>query len=93
VISSEYCVNLDSVHISGVSNGGMFTYYAVSKLRYILKRQSHEKPIEVQCEWVVYSHESELGFFRQSIPLGLLINRLNHFCIWLRVRREIRKYK
>ena len=32
-ISGELCVNLDSVHQSGVSNGAMFNYYAVSRLR------------------------------------------------------------
>jgi hypothetical protein len=34
-----------------------------------------------------------LVVFHQSIPLGSLINRLNDFCIWLRIRRAIRKYK
>jgi hypothetical protein len=29
----------------------------------------------------------------QQIPLGSLINRLNDFCKWLRIRRAIRKFK
>jgi hypothetical protein len=32
-------------------------------------------------------------FFHLSIPLRSLINGLNHFCIWLWIRWEIRKYK
>ena len=35
-IGSEYCVDLDSVHISGYSNGGMFAYFAIAQLRSIL---------------------------------------------------------
>jgi hypothetical protein len=31
-------------------------------------------------------------FFHQTIPFLSLINVLNHFCIFLRIRREIRKY-
>jgi hypothetical protein len=32
-------------------------------------------------------------FFHQSIPLDSLINGLKYFCIWLRIRKEIREYK
>jgi hypothetical protein len=35
---------------------------------------------------------STSGFFHQSIPLGPLIKNLNHFCIWLQIRREILKF-
>jgi hypothetical protein len=35
------------------------------------------------------SHEIfDPRLFHQSILLGSLINRLNHFCIWLRIYRE-----
>ena len=30
-IGGKYCVDLDSVHLSGLSNGGMFAYYAASR--------------------------------------------------------------
>jgi hypothetical protein len=40
------------------------------------------------------SHEIfDPRFFHQSILLQSLINGLNHSCIWLRICREIRKYK
>ena len=30
-IANDYCVDLDSVHQSGVSNGGMFSYFIASR--------------------------------------------------------------
>ena len=32
-IEGELCVNLNSVHMTGISNGGMFNYYAAARLR------------------------------------------------------------
>ena len=32
-IEGEFCVNLNSVHMTGISNGGMFNYYAAARLR------------------------------------------------------------
>jgi hypothetical protein len=44
-----------------------------------------------------FPHESCLkgidSLTTQSIPLGSLNNELTHLCIWLRIRREIPKYK
>jgi poly(3-hydroxybutyrate) depolymerase len=34
VIGLAFCLNLDSIHMSGFSNGGVFAYYAIAKLRY-----------------------------------------------------------
>jgi hypothetical protein len=34
VISEKLCVNLDSVHQSGYSNGAMFNYVSIAELRY-----------------------------------------------------------
>ena len=30
-VAAEWCVDMDSIHQSGISNGGMFSYYAVSR--------------------------------------------------------------
>ena len=27
-VSQKYCIDMDSIHMSGLSNGGMFMYYA-----------------------------------------------------------------
>ena len=27
-VSKMYCIDMDSIHMSGISNGGMFMYYA-----------------------------------------------------------------
>ena len=27
-VSQKYCIDMDSIHMSGISNGGMFLYYA-----------------------------------------------------------------
>ena len=32
-VMTDLCVASDSVHLTGVSNGGMFSYYAASRLR------------------------------------------------------------
>jgi poly(3-hydroxybutyrate) depolymerase len=32
-IGNQFCVDLNSVHMTGISNGGMFSYYAVSRLK------------------------------------------------------------
>lgn len=29
-IADEWCLNLDEIHLSGISNGGMFAYYVAS---------------------------------------------------------------
>ena len=30
-IASQYCIDLDHIHLSGISNGGMFAYYVASQ--------------------------------------------------------------
>jgi len=35
-VESQFCVDMNSIHLSGVSNGGMFSYYAASRLSDIL---------------------------------------------------------
>ena len=30
-VADTWCVDMDSIHQSGVSNGGMYSYYAVSR--------------------------------------------------------------
>ena len=29
-ITEQWCVDLDQIHMTGISNGGMFTYYMAS---------------------------------------------------------------
>ena len=29
-ITEQWCVDLDQIHMTGISNGGMFTYYIAS---------------------------------------------------------------
>ena len=31
-VAEAWCLDLDSVHLAGVSNGGIFAYYAMSRL-------------------------------------------------------------
>ena len=31
-VAAAWCLDLDSVHLAGVSNGGIFAYYAMSRL-------------------------------------------------------------
>ena len=33
-VESQFCVDTNSIHLSGYSNGGMFSYYAASRLRW-----------------------------------------------------------
>lgn len=35
-VSATYCVDLNSIHLSGVSNGGMFSYYAAPRLNDVI---------------------------------------------------------
>ena len=35
-MKDNFCITSNSIHLSGLSNGGMFTYYAISELRYDL---------------------------------------------------------
>jgi len=35
-VTDKYCINLDSIHMTGYSNGGYFGYYAVSQLDNII---------------------------------------------------------
>ena len=37
-VRDNYCLDADSVHLTGISNGGMFSYYAASKLSNIIAR-------------------------------------------------------
>merc|ERR1711976_25270 len=30
-VTEQYCIDLDHIHLSGISNGGMFTYYVASQ--------------------------------------------------------------
>ena len=30
-VAGAWCLDLDSVHLAGVSNGGIFAYYAMSR--------------------------------------------------------------
>jgi hypothetical protein len=43
-------------------------------------------PLKGQCHEIF-----DLCLFSSSIPSGPLINRLTHFCIWLRIREVIRQ--
>ena len=33
-VSEKYCIDLDSIHMTGYSNGGMFGYYAGIFIQY-----------------------------------------------------------
>merc|ERR1712117_848863 len=35
-VNDKYCLDMDSIHLTGYSNGGMFSYYAASQLNDIL---------------------------------------------------------
>ena len=35
-VKENYCVNVNSIHMTGFSNGGMFLYYAASRLNDIV---------------------------------------------------------
>ena len=37
-VRDNYCLDADSVHLTGISNGGMFSYYAASRLGDIIAR-------------------------------------------------------
>ena len=35
-VDENYCLDIDSIHMTGISNGGMYSYYAASRLNDIL---------------------------------------------------------
>ena len=35
-VNDNYCLDMKSIHMTGISNGGMFSYYAASRLNDIL---------------------------------------------------------
>ena len=36
-VAAAWCLDLDSLHMSGMSNGGMFSYYAMSRSQLCLR--------------------------------------------------------
>ena len=35
-VDENYCLDMESIHMTGISNGGMYSYYAASRLNDIL---------------------------------------------------------
>ena len=35
-VNDNYCLDMNSIHMTGISNGGMFSYYMASRLNDIL---------------------------------------------------------
>ena len=35
-VDENYCLDMNSIHMTGISNGGMYSYYAASRLNDIL---------------------------------------------------------